>query len=276
MAPLCGLPDNFGRGVHRTLTIPELAESIREDRAIATVAFDFPFSIPLDLLQNPAFAFRVAAPTFGARVKWLEFVEQRVELVFSSGNARAKLWIDPLLLGWRDKAFWIKRATDIATNAQPPLKHIFQNLFNMTVVGSKFLGSIRHAGMQVLLRHHEGERCLDRSVIETYPGAVAAAVGFTGSYKQKPECGLKAAEGYLREQGIFLDFNGEVRRFCIEYRSSQSDPDGADAFLCLVAAICFREGLAEWHTGGATAQQLDEEGCIVTPAKLSSSSDQVE
>lgn len=249
-------------------TIPELAESIREDHAIATAAFDFPFSIPLELLQSAAFADRVAAPTFGTRVNWVEFVEQHVGLAFPSDNAGAKLRIDPLLLGWKAKAFWLKRATDKATHAQPPLKHMFQNLFNMTVVGSKFLGCLRLDGVQILLHDEEGGRRLDRSVIETYPGAVAAAVGFGGNYKQEPGCCLVAAEGYLREQGITLDFNEKVRSFCVEYRTHLNDPDGADAFLCLVAAICFREGLAKWHKGDATAQQLDEEGSIVTPAKL--------
>lgn len=252
-------------------SIPKLAESISTDHAITTVAFDFPFSIPVELLQSAAFSSRVAAATFGTRVNWVQFVERRVELAFSSDKDGAKLRIDPRLLGWKDKVFWKKRATDIATKAQPPLKHMFQNLFNMTVVGSKFLSDLRQGGMQILLRHEEGGERLDGAVIETYPAAIAAAVGFKGNYKQEPECCLDAAEGYLREQGITLELNREVRRFCLEYRTPPNDPDGADAFLCLVAAICFREGLAEWHKGDATAKQLDEEGCIVTPVKLSSS-----
>jgi hypothetical protein len=107
-------------------------------------------------------------------------------------------------------------------------------------------------------------------VIETFPGAVAERIGFVGNYKQTPERCLEAAEGYLREQDIALDFNKEVRTFCVEYRTPPNDPDGADAFLCLVTAICFREGLAEWHTGDGAAEQVDEEGCIVTPMKLAS------
>lgn len=240
------------------------------DQGIAAIAFDFPFSIPLGLLQSAAFAFRVAAPTFVTRAKWVQFVEQRVGLAFPSDNAGAKLSIDPLLLGWKDKAFWKeRRATDIATNGSAPLKHMFQNLFNMTVVGSKFLECLRRGGMRILLHQAESGLRLDQSVIETYPRAIAAAVGFEGNYKQDPEGCLLAAERYLREQGITLDFNEEVRRFCLTYRTPRNDPDEADAFLCLVAAICFREGLTEWHKGAGSAQQLAEEGCIATPVKRS-------
>jgi hypothetical protein len=55
-------------------TIPGLAESIRNDDTIMTAAFDFPFSIPLRLLQDAAFAGKVEEPVFGTRVKWVHFV----------------------------------------------------------------------------------------------------------------------------------------------------------------------------------------------------------
>lgn len=257
----------------RGWTIPGLAKSIRNDPTIAVAAFDFPFSVPLHLLQDEAFAGKVNEPVFGTRLNWVQFVGQHVGLAFGSDNAGAKLPIDDRLFRWKDKDFWKKRATDIATSAHPPLKHKFQNLFNMTVIGSKFLECLQHGGMQILLRQEEDGRRLHRAVIETYPGAIARAVGFRRNYKQEPERCLAAAEEYLREQGITLVFNGEVRRFCLEYRTNENDPEGADAFLCLVTAICFREGLAEWHKGPAKAQQLDEEGCIVTPARHSSSVD---
>jgi hypothetical protein len=253
--------------------IPDLARSIKEDHPrVTAAAFDFPFSIPLDLLRCKAFANKVnQEDAFGTRANWAHFVEQHVGLEFASNNAAAKLRLDPVIGGWKDKAFWMKRATDVPTNAQPALKHVYQNLFNMTLVGLRFLGSLRDGGMQILLRPEEFRKCLDGSVIETYPGAVAAAVGFEGNYKQKPECCLKAAMRYLHEQGISLDFDREVQKFCLAYRTPPNDPDGADAGLCLVAAISFREGLAEWHKGDARAERLGEEGCIITPVKLSSS-----
>jgi hypothetical protein len=76
--------------------------------------------------------------------------------------------------------------------------------------------------MQIRLHPPEERgRCLERSVIETYPGAVATRIGFVGNYKQTPECCLEAAERYLREQDITLDFNKEVRASCVGYRTLQ-------------------------------------------------------
>ena len=57
----------------------------------------------------------------------------------------------------------------------------------------------------------------------------------------------------------------QVRHFCETYRTSGNDPDGADAFLCLVAAICFYEGMAEMCSGGADAATLKEEAAIIVP-----------
>jgi hypothetical protein len=162
---------------------------------------------------------------------------------------------------------------------------MFQNLFNMTVVGSCFLEVVSEGGMQIVMYAEEGEPASTlfetaensggaapqqrkRSVIETYPGAVATCVGFRGKYKQDPRGCLETAEAYLRYQKISLDFHPQVRKFCLEYRTPPDDPDGADAFLCLVTAICFRERLVAWQTGAGTALQLKEEGCIVTPMKL--------
>ena len=66
--------------------------------------------------------------------------------------------------------------------------------------------------MQILRRHEEDGRRLHRAVIETYPRAIATAVGFEGNYKREPERSLAAAEKYLCEQGITLVFNGKVRK----------------------------------------------------------------
>ena len=65
-----------------------------------------------------------------------------------------------------------------------------------------------------------------------------------------------------------LNFDDRVRRFCLEYRTSKNDPDGADAFLCLVASIAFREGLAETCGGGGTAETLKEEAAMVVSNRI--------
>jgi hypothetical protein len=80
-------------------------------------------------------------------------------------------------------------------------------------------------------------------VIETYPGAVARAIGFKGDYKKSPARCLEQGEEYLRARGINLDCDEDVRKFCLIYRTPKDDPDAADAFLCLLTAICFARTL---------------------------------
>ncbi len=109
----------------------------------------------------------------------------------------------------------------------------------------------------------------ERVVFETYPAAVASAIGFSGNYKRSPGDCLQQAEEYLADHGVKLEFSDPVRKFCLEYRTTgksnkDPDPDAADAFLCLVAAICFRESLVDLCCGGATSAVLDEEACIIT------------
>jgi hypothetical protein len=113
-----------------------------------------------------------------------------------------------------------------------------------------------------------------RIVFGTYPAAVANAIGFSGNYKRSPGDCLQQAEKYLAAQGITLEFSEPVRKSCLEYRTTgkskdDPDPDGADAFLCLVAAICFRERLVETCCDGAASVVLQEAACIITPTSLS-------
>jgi hypothetical protein len=62
----------------RGWTIPGLAGSIREDPRVTVAAFDFPFSIPLELLQCAAFAGTVEEDAFRIRANWARFVEKHV------------------------------------------------------------------------------------------------------------------------------------------------------------------------------------------------------
>lgn len=122
------------------------------------------------------------------------------------GPSSSRLRVDPNLTNWRDKAFWRKRATDVATRGQPPLKDKFQNLFNMTLIGAALLGALSEGGMQITLHPGEASYGLIRSVIETYPGAVARAIGFKGDYKKTPEICLERGEQYL-QSSINLEFD---------------------------------------------------------------------
>ncbi|MGL4419938.1 MAG: hypothetical protein ACRCZF_04675 [Gemmataceae bacterium] len=97
---------------------------------------------------------------------------------------------------------------------------------------------------------------------ETYPRLVAAQMGFAGSYKQQPQACREQVEAELTRRGYQLEWDRRVRQFCDGYRTGakQDDPDGADAFLALVAAMTAREAEAVVIGGG-----MPEEGAIVAP-----------
>jgi hypothetical protein len=186
---------------------------------------------------------------------------------FDSPLASAKLVGLGAFDAWRDKRFWKRRATDVAANASAPLKHMYQNVFAMTLAGAVLLHELESHGYHILLDSLE---CASgQCVCETYPRETARRIGFTGSYKQEPAACLARAEAYLAENGIKLDFDAQVRSFCHDYRTGGGDPDGADAFLCLVAAIALHEGLAEFCVGDAPANVLRQEAAIVVPRSSS-------
>jgi hypothetical protein len=249
----------------RGWTLPELADSLSADRSVKAVAFDFPFSIPLSLLRDSDFARRMGRQRpFGTRERWAGFVESRLGLAFEDGRAGAEVEDLGNFGPWRDKAFWQRRATDVATSGSPPLKHRFQNVFAMTLAGNALLSHLAANGYTTVLDpvHAPADQC----VFETYPRAVANQIGFAGSYKRNAARCLGRALGFLHERSIRLDFDEQVRQFCLEYRTSGNDPDGADAFLCLIAAIAFHEGMVEICAGGADAATLREEGAVIVPA----------
>ena len=250
----------------RGWTLPDLADSLAADHSIRAAAFDFPFSIPLSLLKNEEFARRVNQKPFGTRERWASFVSKNLRLQFNGDKASSTLTDLAKFDTWRDKQFWKRRTSDVVTNASPSLKHKFQNVFAMTLGGIALLNRLDAGGCTIVL--DEVDASLERSIFETYPREVASRVGFNGSYKQCPDDCLAKAEEYLNQNGITLDFDDRVRSFCQEYRTSGNDPDGADAFLCLVAAIAFSEGLAELCDGEASMEVLKQEGGIVVPKRL--------
>jgi hypothetical protein len=247
-------------------TVPTLRDWLASDRAVHVAAFDFPFSIPLALLQSREFARRLhLAQAFETRDRWAASVVARLALQFTREGPGGEMAGLAQFDAWRDSSLWQRRACDIATRACPPLKHVGQNLFSMTLAGNALLEALRLAGYQILL---DQPAAIEQPVLfETYPSLVARRIGFAGSYKKEPVRCLEKALAFLEQQNIRLDFAPKIQKFCETYRSGgrQSDPDGADAFLCLVAAIAYREGIAEVVYGDASPRQRAEEGGIVAP-----------
>ncbi len=253
-------------------TIPELAQSLANDHAVTVSSFDFPFSIPMSLLQCSIYAKRLLQNPFYIRNRWADFVSQNLNLNFAT-NIIAKDRVVDLsnFANWRDKYFWIKRQTDMATGGSPPMKYVPPNVFSMTLAGTALLEFLKKNGrVKLRLSSVNPPNKEERIAFETYPAAIAKAIGFKGSYKQNPQSCLKHAEQYLKNQKIKLQFHPKIRNFCVTYGLNpqdpkRQDPDGADAFLCLVASICFRENLVKLCSNGANRAILNQEGCIITP-----------
>ncbi len=250
-------------------TVPALRDSLANDRSVQIGAFDFPFSIPLSLLQSGPFAQRIdVAKPFRHRSQWAAQVARRLRLEFTCEGPNGEMSDLANFDAWRDSSFWHRRACDIATKACPPLKHIGQNLFSMTLAGTALLESLQDSGYEILLDQSPSET--SRVLFETYPSLVARNTGFRGSYKKQPGRCIETALLYFKNQGVRLDFDPAIRKFCESYRTggSQRDPDGSDAFLCLVTAICYRVGIAEVVYGDASPSQREEEGGIVAPIPI--------
>jgi hypothetical protein len=249
----------------RGWTLPELYGSLSADTSLKAAAFDFPFSLPLTLLNDKEFARRLDQNPFLTRQRWVEFVSEHLDLKFENERANSTLKDLSRFDKWRDKQFWQRRSTDTATNGSPPLKHLFQNVFSMTLAGASLLSRLSSGQYTTVLE--DAQMNAEQSLFETYPREVAKRIGFTGSYKERPQDCLQQAVKFLDNRGIELEFDEQVRHFCETYRTSKTDPDGADAFLCLVAAICFYEGMAEMCSGGADAATLREEAAIIVPTR---------
>ena len=248
----------------RGWTADELVASLLADSNVNVVAFDFPFSIPLQLLKSEPFAAAVDQPTFQTRNQWTRFISQSLRLEFSTDKASGKLNGLSSFAPWRSRENWIKRRTDVAARSQPSLKDLYQSTFNMTLVGNAVLSALRPGGLTPLLNPSR-RKTSQRYALEAYPGAAARSMGFRGAYKQQPGEVIEHACDWLAEQGVQLRIDDSVRLFCETYESGPNDHDGADAFLCLVTAIAFHEGLVSFLTDGAPQATLNQEGCIVVP-----------
>lgn len=255
----------------RGWTLPELCGSLLEDHRLESVAFDFPFSVPESLLASTEFAARLSQAPFGSRQRWAEFVSSQLQLAFEAPGAGGRLIGLKQFAPWRDSRFWQPRLTDRAAQASPPLKHCYPSLFAMTLAGVAMLEQLARVGYRRIdsLAHLPCPTATPWPgplLLETYPRRIARQIGFHGSYKQEPEACLAVAERYLERRGVRLAFDPAVRRFCQQYRTGGNDPDGADAFLCLVTAICLREGLAERCPPQVDRRIRLEEGTIIVPS----------
>jgi len=242
-------------------TTPEITESLRDDGEISVAAFDCPFGVPCGLLTDPDFAAAVGADRFDSRERFVEHVVGRLPLRFDGPGAGGVMDGLRQFEGWKQSRFWLPRATDAALRAAPPLKNVPPNVFNMTVAGVVMLARLQAAGYRHAVTVDAPGHA--RSVVETYAAAVARAVG--ASRKATPAEVIALSLAYLARRGVELTVAEPVRQFVTDYRSAGDDPDGRDAFLCLVAAIAFREGFAEAVTGGASPAAVAEEGVVIVP-----------
>lgn len=229
-----------------------LADAIvAPDLRVSVVAPDFPFSLPKALLGSDAFAARVGAPA--AFRTWKAFHSW----VRAGLSLECPLDYSPFA-AWRDKSLWVRRACDGPCGAQPPLKHAFQVLFNMTLLGNAFLGHLEKSGKFDVVPFQQRGRY---PVIEIYPGHAMRKLGVPG-YKRAPGEAIDAMLAHLRERGISFDLDPAIRRTCETYDSGHgpsSDHDAADALVACAVAVLYREGAA---TGVDGEQAERVEGAI--------------
>lgn len=219
-------------------TAAELADAIdNSTELVALIAADFPFSLPRALLASKDFAARIGQPdAFGT---WA---------AFNLAVATALPLTCPLDLGrfapWRDKTLWSKRACDVAASAQPPLKHRFQVLFNMTLLGNAFLARLVRQGRFDVMPFHDRGRA---PIIEVYPGHTMRRLGVP-DYKRAPERAINAALDDLLSKGIALQLDPTIRHTCETYDTggkTSHDFDAADALVAACIGVLHSEALSK-------------------------------
>lgn len=257
-------PDGFNARLIQTPSLPgwtaeELAATLLGSSPARVVALDFPFSIPQVLLNDPSFAAAVGCDeAFGS---WTEFNR----LVSSKLPLQPPNDLTPFA-AWRNKAYWLKRATDVPARAQPALKDRFQVLFNMTLLGNALLAPLAASGSYLIIPFHDTGP--DNQVIEIYPGVTMRTLN-RPDYKRDPAGAIEAIIAHCAAKGITIDVDPAVRSFCANYRTGRgatADPDGSDALIALATAVLYREGLCEESLGAEHRHQRLVEGVIWKPA----------
>lgn len=231
-------------------TAGELADTLAGAPApISVVAADFPFSIPAPLLLSTSFA-RLARSARAFRT-WEAFN------CAVAGALPLTCPVDYSRFGrWRHKRFWTKRASDVVSGAHPPLKHQYQVLFNMTLLGNAFLARLEASGRFDVVPFQRRGRA---RVIEIYPGHMMRALGVPG-YKHAPREAIDAALRFARAGGISVNVSPRVRELCERYDTggrTTHDHDAADALVAACAAILYREGAAREVTGTPGAREVE-------------------
>jgi hypothetical protein len=233
-------------------------------RPVRVAAFDFPFCVPSELLRDPEFAGAV-----GERERFMGWRS------FSYAVEHLLPLTDPLdfsaFAGWRRKAFWKKRATDREAKAQPPLKDQFQSLFQMTLLGNHMLSKMWASHLYRVVPF--GGSNLENEAIEVYPGGTLRILGMT-NYKRRPEVAIDCVLRYAADHEIRIDVAPSIIEFCCRYNSGPagSDHDGADAFVALVTAILYCEGLCRALLPPESRRMVrDVEGAIWAPRPPSES-----
>jgi hypothetical protein len=230
-------------------------------RTVRIVGFDFPFSIPDGLLRDEKFA-ASAGCAHGAFIGWRTFnafVAERLPLA------------EPLDFrpfdAWRSRSdrarLWTRRATDIVTGGQPPLKDKFQATFQMTLLGNAVLSRLWESHRYRVLPFPGGRGTGE--IIEVYPGATLRQMGLA-NYKSRPEEAIRLAIAACTATGITLDVDPRLRALCCRYSSGGKTPDydAADAFIALCTAILHAEGTCRMAIDGEASLKASE-GAIWVP-----------
>ncbi|WP_437611917.1 hypothetical protein WMF20_07505 [Sorangium sp. So ce834] len=226
----CSAADSALGWLHQVAAEQAIKDLLDELLALSArvVAFDFPFCVPHALLRDAKFAADVGIKD-GALTGWRSFnwfVAQHLPLT------------DPLDFSAR---LWTKRATDIATGGQPPLKDKFQATFQMTLLRNALLSKLWESYKYRVLPFPGGRGAGE--IIEVYPGATLRTIGLA-SYKSRPEEPVRCGIAACTAAGIKLDVDLRLVGLCCRYSSGGRTPDYgvADAFVALCTAILHAEG----------------------------------
>lgn len=235
-------------------TAAELADALLSLEPVpAIVAADFPFCVPRELLALRSFAAAVGRRSpFDTWKAFNAAIAATIPLACPVDYSPFRRW--------KDKKLWVKRASDRESGAHAPLKHQFQTLFNMTLLGNAFLARLAGSGSYDVVPFHSRGRA---RVIEIYPGHAMRALGVR-DYKRAPAQAIDAAVRHLAQHGIAFTIDAEIRAACEAYDTggkAASDHDAADAIVAACVAALYREGRA-CEIVGTPADARDAEGAI--------------
>jgi hypothetical protein len=235
-------------------TAEELADALLSLRPVpSTVAADFPFCVPRELLARASFSAVLGrASPFRTWRAFNRAIAARIPLGCPVDYAPFR--------AWRDKALWLKRASDRASGAHAPLKHQFQVLFNMTLLGNAFAARLERSGRYDVVPFQSRGRA---QLVEVYPGHAMRALG-VADYKRSPARAIDAALHHLAQRGVAFTIDPDIRAACEAYDTggrAGRDHDAADALVAACVAALHREGRAR-EILGAPPGARDAEGAI--------------